>query len=113
MLTLAEIGDKVPSLAVVAMVSVVIATVTFTIGRVRKWLVLVPLPLMMICNCIAVNELLDRSLSAAIKAELGTKYIVLGFAFWNSPYILASVCALLLRRRRYRGFPMVASGPSR
>lgn len=98
MVMLGEISDKVPSLVAIATVAGTIATVAVLIGRIRKWLVLLPLPLVLVFNWITINELLvDTSFTSAIKTELGTSYIWIGFAAWNLPYIAALAATIPVR----------------
>ncbi|MCL2640008.1 MAG: hypothetical protein FWD53_04105 [Phycisphaerales bacterium] len=94
---LAEISDKVPALAEVATIAIVIAIVAFLVGRIRTWLVLLPLPLVILGNWGTMTELSDESFRRAVETELGMNYILFDLAIWNIPYIIALASILLLK----------------
>jgi len=104
MMILAEIADKVPSLAEIAAIAITVAIVAVLLGLIRKWMVLLTLPVVVLGNWVAISELQDEWFGGAAVAEFGMDYIHFCFAVWNVPYVIALILILALVQGK-RGAP--------
>lgn len=97
---LAEIGDKMPTVTCWMTAACIVALIALGFGLLRRWLVLLPLPLIAFFDWGMWSELQEPGFGQAIISELGWEYVICCFAGWNLPF-LAVVAIVMLRPRRF------------
>jgi hypothetical protein len=97
---LAEISDKMPTVTGTTVAACLIAGVAIGLGLIRRWLVLLPLPIVVLYNLSMWAELHEPGFGGAIIRELGWSYVLGCFVGWNLPFPLA-MGIVALRPRRY------------
>lgn len=100
MLLLAEISDKVPTVAGTTVVACIIALIAFGFGLIRRWLVLLPMPLFMLYDLAFWEELHEPGFGQLIFDELGRTWVVGQFLGWNLPLVIACAVLLMIPSRR-------------
>jgi hypothetical protein len=100
MLLLAEIGDKMPTVAGTMVVACIIALMAFGFGLIRRWLVLLPMPLLVFYDLSLWGELQEPGFGQLIFDELGRTWVVGQFLGWNLPFVIACAVLLMIPNRR-------------
>lgn len=100
MLLLAEISDKMPTVAGTTIVACIVALIALGLGLVRRWLVLLPIPLFVLYDLGLWEELHEPGFGQLIFDELGRAWVVGQFLGWNLPFVIAFAVLLMLPRRR-------------
>jgi len=88
-LLLAEISDKMPTVAGTTVVTCLITAVSLGLGLIRRWLVLLSLPVIAFYDSALCKELLEPGFGQLIITELGWRYVIGCFAGWNLPFLIA------------------------
>ncbi len=104
-LFLAEIVDKMPTVPGTAIGSMNYVGLFVALSRVRWWLYLIPLPLIIWTNIGEWGQLQEPGFGREIISELGWDYVVGQFFWINAPYLLATGYVwrqrqMQIRRRR-------------
>ncbi|MBL8879217.1 MAG: hypothetical protein JNG88_08865 [Phycisphaerales bacterium] len=95
MLLLAEIADKMPSLAGTTVVACVIGLISLGFGLVRRWLVLLAAPVIVFYDWALWSELHEPGFGQLIIDEFGWGWIIGQLVGWNVPYSVSIAIALL------------------
>ncbi len=101
-LLLAEIWDKMPTVAGTTVVACLIAAVSIGLGLIRRWLVLLPLPVIAFYDWALCRELLEPGFGKLVVDELGWGWVVGQFVGWNLPYAVGVVACVRISPRRPR-----------
>lgn len=96
---LAEIGDKMPPVTGTAVIACVIALIAVWLGSIRRWMALLPLPVIALYNLIMWGELQEPGFGRLIITELGWGWVVGQFAAWNVPFVVAILVVMFLPQR--------------
>lgn len=99
MLLLAEISDKMPTVTGTTVVACVIAIIAFALGLKRRWLALLPAPVIAFYDWALWSELREPGFGQLIISELGWTYVIACLAGWNLPFLVAGTIVALLPRR--------------
>lgn len=100
---LAEISDKMPTVAEAAVWGCLMAGWSCSLAVLNRWLTVVPLALLILVNYCFWQECNSPDLRAGIIHELGYPWIVNIHLAWSLPFILGLPLAGTIRRLiRYR-----------
>ena len=95
---LAEISDKVPTVAETTLIGIAIACLAGAAAASRRWeLAVVTILVLLACNAGLAFELRDPGFADALWSELGASYVYGQFAAINGPSIVV-VTAVVVRR---------------
>lgn len=100
MLLLAEISDKMPTVAGTTVVACIIALMAVGFGLFRRWAVLLPMPLIVLYDLALWEELHEPGFGQLIFDELGRTWVVGQFLGWNLPFVIACAALLMIPNRR-------------
>lgn len=101
-LILAEVADKEPSLAFFALLGMIFAVLVGAAFRIRWWLCLLPLGLVIFINYAQVAELRTEPFGQQLINELGWARLAARFALLNAPIILVATLVMLATHRKSR-----------
>lgn len=85
---LAEVGDKIPRLPVLVLWCAGISVLAWALGRKKRWLGLLTLPLAGFYAAVVTAEPLDRFVGPAIVRELGYSHSAVCFALAIIPFAI-------------------------
>jgi hypothetical protein len=95
---LAEVGDKVPRLWMLALWCAGIALLAWVLTKKKKWLAIIPLPLAGFFALAATHETRDPFVGPAIIRELGYSYVVFCYFFAAIPLVV--IVTLIFRSKK-------------
>lgn len=101
-LCIAEIIDKMPTVTGTAISSMVCVGLFVALSRVRWWLYLIPLPLIIWSNFGEWGQLHEPGFGQEIISELGWDYVIGRFFWINGPYVFAAAYVWMQRRMQIR-----------
>jgi hypothetical protein len=101
MAILAEVGDKVPSVAATITLSIALSAFLLGLGQLRWWLgVVAGAPLLAFWNLSIYWDATETTVAPLLAAELGEHYVLGQLVAANVPVILAITVAAVYQRRR-------------
>lgn len=98
MLPLAEISDKMPSIAQIGVIGLAVGLVSLGLGLYRRRLIFAPLPLLILLAHVMANEIGDAQFGAAVISELGESYIVGSWVALVGPYVISKTAFLVAQK---------------
>jgi hypothetical protein len=111
MAILAEIGDKVPSIAGTAMLSAVLATVALGLGSLRWWLgAAMGIAVLVLWNLSIYLDVTETTVAPLLAAELGAHYALGRFVAANLPLTIAVTLMVAYQRARQLARARAADG---
>ena len=88
-----------PTVAGTTVVACLIAAVSVGLGLIRRWLVLLPFPVIAFCDWAMLMELHEPGFGQLVVDELGSDLIIRQFVGWNATFLVVCGIVMLLPPR--------------